>query len=121
MVEAQQGIEIKILEARERLYTETDPLSLDTEVEPGGAETEGDERLLLGDLVPSTADIAEAEGKYLEAVSQLPADMQPIFRMILKTGRTPKEAAISLGREWTPALERQAQRMKRKIIKKMLE
>ena len=58
---------------------------------------------------------------YYEAVSKLPDErLRRIFRRAWQEGETPQQAAISLGYEWTPALERQVERMIKKIEKEML-
>lgn len=104
--------ELKETEKWDRL---TKPVSLDTEVqdEEGGTTP-------LSEWIPAEPDMPEAVERYSEAVSKLPQDIQPIFRRVWDEGETPRQAAISLGYEWTSALERKIERMIKKTYKEML-
>ena len=113
---AQQGFEIPLLEKKEEIGRKCQPVSLDSEV-----ESEDGERVLLAELMRSEPDLMEALPSYYEAISTLPEDIQPIFRRVWEKGETPKEAAVNLGRQWTPALERQVERMTKKIRDQMAD
>jgi hypothetical protein len=93
----------------------TKPVSLDTEVEVDEGGTSS-----LFECIQAEQDPLEALGRYYEAVSKLPKEMQLIFRRVLEEGETPKQAAMSLGYEWTSAVERKVERMKKKIYEEML-
>jgi hypothetical protein len=96
---AQQGFEIPLLEKKEEIARKCQSVSLDSEV-----ESEDGERIPLVELMRSEPDLTEALPSYYEAISTLPEDIQPIFRRVWEKGETPKEAAVNLGRQWTPAL-----------------
>jgi hypothetical protein len=113
--ENRQQWECQVLAEKERLQQLSQVTSLDIPV-----ETEEDESVPLVDLMPSQPDLMEAEPLYYEAVSRLPEDMQPIFRRAWEEGEAPQQAAINLGYEWTSALERQVERMIKKIEREML-
>jgi hypothetical protein len=110
----QQG-ESRLLAKKERLEKLSQPTSLDVPV-----ETEEGESVPRIELIPAEPDLMEAETAYYEAVLKLPEEMQPVFRRVLEEGETPQQATIKLGCEWTSALERQVERMIRKIQKEML-
>ena len=113
--ENRQQWECQLLGQKERLENLSRPMSLDVPV-----ETEEGESVPLVDLMPSEPDLMEAEVAYYEAVSELPDErLRRIFRRAWEEGETPQQAAIKLGCEWTSALERQVERMTKKI-KKML-
>ena len=113
--ENRQQWECQLLGQKEQLENLSRPMSLDVPV-----ETEEGESVPLVDLMPSEPDLMEAEMAYYEAVSELPDErLRRIFRRAWEEGETPQQAAIKLGCEWTSALERQVERMTKKI-KKML-
>lgn len=115
-VENRQRWECKVLAEKERLEKLSRPASLDVPV-----ETEEGESVPWVHLMPSEPDLMEAEMAYYEAVSKLPDKrLQRIFRRAWQEGEAPQQAAISLGYEWTSALERQVERMIKKIEKEML-
>jgi len=114
MVKFKQESTKELKEAR-KLDKLTKPVSLDTEVEDEEGGT-----ILLSEWIPAEQDLLEAVGRYSEAVSKLPQDIRPIFRRVWEEGETPKQAAISLGHEWTSALERKMERMIKKICEEML-
>jgi len=113
--ENRQQWECQVLAEKERLQQLSQVTSLDIPV-----ETEEGESVPLVDLMPSQPDLMEAEPLYYEAVSRLPEDMQPIFRRAWEEGEAPQQAAINLGYEWTSALERQVERLIKKIEREML-
>jgi hypothetical protein len=113
--ETRQQWECQVLAKKERLEKLSRPTSLDVPV-----ETKEGESVPLVDLMPSQPDLMEAEPSYYEAVSSLPEDMQPLFRRVWEEGETPQQAAINLGYQWTSALERQVQRMIKKVREEML-
>jgi len=106
----------KELKEVQRLDKLTKPVSLDTEVEDeeGGITS-------LSECLPAEQDLLEAVDRYYEAVLELPEDVQPIFRRVWEEGETLKQAALNLGYDWTSTLERQVERMIRKIRSKMTE
>lgn len=106
----------KELKEVEKLDKLTKPVSLDTEVEDEEGGTTS-----LSECLPTEQDLLEAVNRYCEAVSDLPQDMQPLFRRVWEEGETPKQAALNLGYDWTSTLERQVERMIRKIRSKMTE
>jgi hypothetical protein len=105
----------KELKETQKLDKLTKPLSLDTEVddEEGGT-------ISMSECLPAEHDLLEAVDQYYEAVSELPEEMEPIFRRVWEEGETPKQAALSLGYQWTSALERKAERMIKKIFEEMI-
>jgi len=113
--EKRQHWESRVLGEKERLEKLCQSMSLDVLV-----ETEEGESVPLVKLMPSEPDLMEGVMCYYEAVSKLPDYMQPIFRRVWEEGETPQQAAINLGYEWTSALERQVERMIKKIHKEML-
>jgi hypothetical protein len=106
----------KELKEVQKLDKLTKPVSLDTEVEDEEGGTTS-----LSECLPAEQDLLEAVDRYHEAVSELPEDMQPIFRRVWEEGETSKQAALNLGYDWTSTLERQVERMIRKIRSKMTE
>ncbi|GAH55818.1 unnamed protein product, partial [marine sediment metagenome] len=115
-VENRQRWECTVLAEKERLEKLSQPASLDVPV-----ETEEGESVPWVGLMPSEPDLMEAEMAYYEAVSQLPDErLRRIFRRAWEEGEAPQQAAINLGYEWTSALERQVERMIKKIEKEML-
>jgi len=106
----------KELKEAQRLDKLTKPVSLDTEVEDEEGGTTS-----LSECLPAEQDLLEAVDRYCEAVLELPEDVQPIFRRVWEEGETLKQAALNLGYDWTPTLERQVERMIRKIRSKMTE
>jgi len=115
-VENRQRWECKVLAEKERLERLSRPTSLDVPV-----ETEEGESVPWVDLMPSEPDLMEAEMAYYEAVSKLSDErMRRIFRLSWEEGETPQKATVSLGYEWTSALQRQVERMIKKIEKEML-
>ena len=113
--ENRQQWECQVLAEKERLEKLSRPTSLHVPV-----ETEDGESIPLVELMPSEPDLMDAVSLYYEAISSLPKDMQRIFQRAWEEGEEPKQAAINLGYQWTPALERQIERMKKKIYEKML-
>jgi hypothetical protein len=105
----------KELKEAQKLDKLTKPLSLDTEIddEEGGT-------ISMSECLPAEHDLLEAVDRYYEAVSELPEEMEPIFRRVWEEGETPKQAALSLGYQWTSALERKAERMIKKIFEEMI-
>jgi hypothetical protein len=112
--ENRQQWESQVLAGKERLEKLSQPTSLDVPV-----ETEEGESVLRIELIPSRPDLVEALPSYYEAITTLPEIMQLIFKRVWEEGETPQQAAIKLGREWTGALERQVERMIKKIKKEM--
>jgi hypothetical protein len=112
---AQQNFEMPLLKEREKITHTCQPVSLDAEVEDEEGET-----TFLSECLPAEEDLLDAVDRYYEAVSHLPEDMQPIFRRAWEEGETLKQAAINLGYQWAPALERKIQRMIKKIYEEML-
>ena len=113
--ENHQQWECQVLAEKERLEKLSQATSLDVPI-----QTEEGESVLLVELIPSEPDLMEALPSYYEVISSLPEDIQPIFQRAWEEGETPQQAAINLGYKWTSALERQVERMIKKIHKEML-
>lgn len=114
--ENRQQWESQLLAEKERWEKLSQPTSLDVPI-----ETEEGERVPLVELIPSEPDLMKAEVAYYDAVSKLPDErLRRIFRRAWEEGETPQQAAISLGYEWTSALERQVERARKKIEEEML-